>query len=290
MVCNKFLLRSFCHIIFALTDLLIVILSGHISRRCLLLKKISIWTINALRIFVFILCWENKFVITWFRGPVVTSFAFTVKDVGSNLMPGGLASRKMGTSWFIMIYKSCRRIPICDHLLYSIINFHIHIFMLTLCWLWFLCWNKILKIFSSYHSYVAMVSAHKCGAEVCGFESCPQHCWLWILFHVVLHPPLEILSWNKFYCYFPHISKFLFLASMTHKYFLWFCWVLGFLSELFENLCIRWTWCGGGGCVQLLSAPNLTHLWDIIPALIIFSWWLFSLWSWPILRLWCVMR
>ncbi len=56
IVCNKFLLRSFCHIIFALTDLLIVTLSGHISRRCLLLKKISIWTINALRIFVFILC------------------------------------------------------------------------------------------------------------------------------------------------------------------------------------------------------------------------------------------
>ncbi len=148
---------------------------------------------------------------------------------------------------------------------YSIVNFHIHPCISTLCWLWFLCWNKALKIFSRSHSYGAMVSVHKCGTEVCGF--CPQHCWLWIF---SLHPPLEILSGNNYYRCFPHIPKFLFLAPMTHKYFLWFCWVPGFLSELFENLCIHWTWCGGG-CVQLLSAPNLTHLWYTIPV------WVFSL-------------
>ncbi len=40
----------------------------------------------------------EQIVYTGFRGPVVASFAFTVKGVGSNLMPGGLVSRKMGHS------------------------------------------------------------------------------------------------------------------------------------------------------------------------------------------------
>ncbi len=55
IVCNKFLLCPFCHIIFALTDLLIVILSEHMLGVVLFLKH-SIWTINDLRNCVFIPC------------------------------------------------------------------------------------------------------------------------------------------------------------------------------------------------------------------------------------------
>jgi hypothetical protein len=56
IVCNKFLLCPFCHVIFALTDLLIVILSEHILGVVFFLKNISIWTINDLRNCVFIPC------------------------------------------------------------------------------------------------------------------------------------------------------------------------------------------------------------------------------------------
>ncbi len=43
IACNKFLLCPFCHIIFALTDLLFVILSEHIFKTLFASKVVFIW-------------------------------------------------------------------------------------------------------------------------------------------------------------------------------------------------------------------------------------------------------